>query len=181
VAAKDGKDEDREKERRQQEGDEGKRDRVDDYEALASTKRRAPTSGALLRLLSGNVLEKRAFFSRSEKRWEPETLNELNENPFIAFPGPDGKLALHLPQFLFHLIHARLGIACCGLNGWCAALGNMPQIDGKLPLIQPRLSLCAVRKVMPEIVERNIGNIGPFFCGGRALPLFEPRMNSRFA
>src|SRR5579875_3797638 len=34
---------------------------------------------------------------------------------------------------------------------------------------------------MPEIVERNIGDIDPLFCGGRAFPLLEPLMNSRFA
>src|SRR5579875_283925 len=87
----------------------------------------------------------------------------ITHEPAKSSSSLKSSLPLHFPQFLFHLIHTRLGIACRGLDGWRAALGNMPKIDSKLSIVQPSFPLCAMCKIMPEIVERNIGDIGPLF------------------
>ncbi len=78
---------------------------------------------------------------RAERKRTPEQHSLVSGNDRIAYAQPHRKdaaqlaaarnldLPFHLFQLFFDLIHTRLRIARCCLDGWHAPLRNMPKID----------------------------------------------------
>ena len=88
-------------------------------------------------------------------------------------------LSSNLSQFLFDLFSTDLSISRRRLDSWSSFFGHMPQIIGHL-FQRPVSFSCAVRKIMAQVVEREVSDLLPLILVCLLLEATEPMVNTRF-
>ena len=99
-------------------------------------------------------------------------LGLLTNNRVYRFSSPRS-LTPYMPQFLFHLLPAYLGIAYRGLYSRRSLLGDVSKVISNF-FERPTSLSCSMGKIMPQIMEGEMVNQFSLALGSTSLEHPEP-------